>query len=119
MNRLVLLSLVLVTVLAGCGYTVESAREAAAQHTCDYAVRCNQVGTGKTYASRDECLTTQRSAYLTAWPTSTCANSLDSGNIDLCLKAWDATACDNLLALASTLVECSPLAICRAPGDGG
>jgi len=116
MNRL--RSFVAVVVLAGassCGWTVDSAREAGAQKTCDYMVRCSQVGSGKAYATRDECLTAQRTNFQNLWPTSTCASTLNPTNLDTCLKAIDASACGSVLDLLSTLTKCTAGTVCSGP----
>jgi hypothetical protein len=107
--------LVLALATSGCGWTVESARETAAQKTCDYYVRCQQIGTGKAYASRDECVTQNRTSFLSLWPTATCGATLNTANLDLCLKGLDAAACNSGLDILSTLVKCAPANVCAAP----
>ena len=115
--RLLLLS-GLSLLLTGCGYTVESARETGAQKTCDYFVRCNQVGSGKAYATVQECLTSQRANFQTLWPSASCP-SINAANLDVCLKGIDASACGSVLDIISTLTKCQAALVCQAPGDGG
>jgi hypothetical protein len=118
MNRPLLVVLGLVVVGAsGCGWTVESAREAGAQKACDYLVRCNYIGAGKNYASRDECLTAQRSSFQTLWPTASCG-TLNAANLDTCLKGIDAASCTGLGAIldfASAVSKCTQPLVCQAP----
>lgn len=110
MIRTTLLALSL-TALSGC-LSVESAREAAASHVCDYTRRCGNIGPGKTYASQAECMTQERASWLDAWPTSECEKSLDADKLEICLKAWEATACGNLLDTLSTYGKCSAGEVC-------
>ncbi len=99
--------------LSGCGITIESARESAAQHSCNWYQSCKDLGTDKSYATFDECLTKQRSSWLTAWPTASCGPSqLNPSNLDVCLKAIDATTCGNVIDAIATFAKCDKSKVC-------
>jgi hypothetical protein len=97
--------------LFGCG--VGGARDAAAVHSCDFSNRCGDIGSGKGYANYDECMTKQRSAWLNAWPTSSCEGHINGSALDLCLKAIDNTQCNNFLDQLATYSKCSGNDVCR------
>jgi hypothetical protein len=110
MIRIALLALCSIA-LTGC-LSLESARESAANQVCEYQDRCDQIGAGKGYANRSECMTQERANWMDAWPTSQCEKTLDVEKLDLCLKAWQATACGNLLDTLSTYGKCSASEVC-------
>lgn len=97
---------------SACGWSVEGARETASVEACDYFQRCMELGSGKTYASYDECLTKQRSYWLDAWPTAECSGKMNGANVDVCLKAIDNTACNSLIDFLATLDKCAKKNTC-------
>ena len=99
-------------VLAGCGWSLEAARETAATKSCDYFKRCNAIGDGKQYASYDECMTKLRATWLDAWPTAICEGHVNSAAMDSCFKAMDNTACDSLIDYLATLDKCDKKNTC-------
>lgn len=109
----VLQALAVVTLLSSCGWSVDTAREAAAQHSCNYYDKCGDIHTGKTYATRDECLTKQRAYWLDAWPTSTCGGKINGPNTDSCITAIDNTQCNNGLDYLATLSKCGANSVCK------
>ncbi len=109
MTRLSLL-LGLAVVLSACG--LPGARESASQRWCDFAERCDDIGSGKAYSTRDECLTKQRADMVDAWPTDRCDGKLNGANLDLCLSAISATQCDNLIDLLATFSKCGRDKVC-------
>lgn len=98
--------------VSGCGWSIESARESAANKACDYYQRCTQIGSGKTYETYDECLTKQRSYWLDAWPTATCSGHENSAAIDACLTAIQNTSCNSLIDFLATLDKCDKKNTC-------
>lgn len=110
MTRIALLTLCFIA-LTGC-LSVESARESAANQVCDFQNRCGEIGAGKSYANRAECMTQERANWMDAWPTSRCEKALDADKLDLCLKAWQSTSCGNLFDTLSTYGKCSAGEVC-------
>jgi Family of unknown function (DUF6184) len=111
MHRLALAALVL---LSGC-LNVESARESAAQHSCNFYGRCGDIAPGKTFASFDECLTKQRAFFLDLWSTASCGG-INPENYDICIKGIDNTQCNNGLDYLSTLSKCGRGNVCKSTG---
>jgi hypothetical protein len=105
-------SLVLAT---GCGWTVPSAREAYAQKWCSHYVQCGNIGSGsgKDYATTDDCLTRYRSLALDLWPTADCDSKIDAQGLDMCLKAVENTKCNDLVDWAATNLKCTKADVCR------
>lgn len=97
---------------SGCGWSVSSAREAYAQKWCSHYSQCNEIGSGKLFASTDECLTHQRSFALGLWPTADCDSKIDAKGIDVCLKAIEITQC-NLVDPGLTLLKCTRENVCQ------
>ena len=110
MTRTALIALSL-TALTGC-LSLDSARESAASHVCDYENRCGNIGAGKSYANRSECMTHERASWMDAWPASQCEKTLDGDKLEVCLKAWEANACGNLFDTLSTYGKCSAGEVC-------
>ena len=118
MNRALILSFGLVA-FSGC-LTVTDARESGANHSCRYEDRCGNVGSGKSYASFADCLTSKRADFLNAWPTDKCDGRINGQNLDTCLKAIDNTQCNNIVDQFATLTKCQSGDICTAgtPANG-
>lgn len=110
--RPTLIAMLGVVLLSGCGWSVGSAREAAAQKSCDFYKRCNDIGQGQTYATMDECMTKQRANWLDTWPTNSCEGKLSGANVDICLNAIEATQCNNVLDLLATASKCARDKVC-------
>jgi hypothetical protein len=98
--------------VSGCGWSIESAREAAVQRACDFHQRCMQIGSGKTYATYDECLTRQRTFWLDMWPTAACSGRENGAAIDACLTAIQNTSCTSLIDVLATLDKYDKKNVC-------
>lgn len=109
MKRLLPL-LALAMMASACG--LPGARESAAQRWCDFAARCDDIGSGKAYATRDECLTKMRGDMVDAWPTDKCDGKLNGTNLDVCLTAISGTQCDNFVDLLATYSKCGTDKVC-------
>jgi hypothetical protein len=106
------LALLAVSSLA-CGWTPASARSELASKSCDYSNRCGEIGSGKKYADRSECLTKQNAAWLDALPSSTCEGKINAANLDVCLKQIDASGCSNIIDTLSVFSKCNSGAVCK------
>lgn len=109
--------IVLALLASGCGYSVSGAREAYAQKQCALALKCDDVGSGKRYASTDECLIRHRADALTLWPTNTCEGKINSEALDRCLKTIEISQCadsiSGVLDLANIVAKCNSGEVCR------
>jgi hypothetical protein len=99
-------------VLAGCASPLENARETAAEHTCTWYASCKDIGSGKTYASTSDCLTQERAKWLDTWPTADCDGKINVSNLDVCVKAIDATTCGNFIDALATASKCEKSKVC-------
>jgi hypothetical protein len=95
---------------SACG--LPGAREQAAVRSCDFYERCGNIGSGKTYATRDECMTKQRANWVDTWPTDRCDGKLNGANLEVCLSAISATQCDNFIDLLATASKCGRDKVC-------
>ena len=105
-------------VLAGC-VSVTDAREGGANRWCRFEDRCGNVGSGKPYATFGDCLTSQRSNFLNAWPTERCDGRIDGKNLDTCLTAIENTQCNNIVDTFATLTKCGSDDVCTAGKPAG
>jgi hypothetical protein len=105
-------------VAAGCGsdHSQASARDAVTDASCDWYMRCGEIGSGKAYATRDNCDVQVRANWDTAWPAEACDGKINSEQLNICLEAIGLTECGNGLDVANTLVnKCPQTKICSGP----
>ena len=118
-QRIVFTAAVL-TVFAGCGGGApsrESARDQATTATC---VRFNMCAAfpSASYPTMEACELDWRNRWEMTWPAATCDGKIDQAAFQLCLNAISSTAC-NAFDLASTLIKCDAMNVCKAGPDGG
>ncbi len=104
--------------LTACSETTrEEYRDEMTDQACErYYGRCDQVGPGKTYASKDECTVKVRAQINDMWPADKCDDGrIDESKFDACMTRVSNASCSNLLDWASFLVECSANKVCTAP----
>lgn len=104
---------VLASGASGCGWSVSSAREAYAQKWCSYHSQCGDIGSGKLFASTDECLIQQRSLSISLWPSADCDSKIDAKGIDVCLKAIEITQCNPVDQAATVVLRCNKGEVCK------
>jgi Family of unknown function (DUF6184) len=119
MNRSTAFVTVVVALSFQACLSVEAARETAAQRTCRFADKCGDVGSGQTYASMDECLTKQRSAYLDSWSTASCEGKINADKYNVCITAIDNTQCNNLVDVFATATKCARSEVCSGGSGSG
>ena len=103
-------------VSCGSNHSQASARDAVTDASCDFYMRCDQIGSGKTYANRDTCEVQVRASWDTAWPVQTCDGKINSDQLKVCLSAIAATECGNALDVLNTLLnKCPQDKICSGP----
>lgn len=100
-------------VLVACGGdSRQSARDTATEKTCDYYARCNEIGTGKTYTSRDNCIVKVQATFETAWPPDVCDGHVDQSALDLCYNAIDTAQCGSGGDVLHVLDKCQRANVC-------
>jgi hypothetical protein len=112
MNRTLALSCGLL-VFCAC-ISVEGAREGGAQRACKFDERCGNIGSGKTYASMEECMTKRRADFLGYWPTDRCEGRINGETLNVCYQAIENTQCDNFVDYLATLSKCESSDVCTA-----
>ena len=112
MNRTLALPFGLL-VLSAC-VSVEGAREGAAQRHCKFEERCGNIGSGKTYASVQECLTSKRADWQNIWPTDRCEGRINGETLNVCYTAIENTQCNNIVDFFATASKCESSDVCTA-----
>jgi hypothetical protein len=109
----------------GCGNVTDTraaARDQATKASCDYFMRCNQIGSaaGATFPDRPSCEIQARSYWESTWPAPDCTGLIRESELSTCLNAIAGTQCGNGIAFLFTLGTCSKANVCiLPPGDGG
>lgn len=99
--------------LSACGtVSLEDAIDNAAGSVCDYYERCDDIGEGKTYASRNACMIDYRGTFQDAWPANKCTDNINPDGYDQCLGRIEITQCGNLLDLANVVLNCGSNTVC-------
>lgn len=101
--------------VAGCGgnYSQAEARDQATKATCDWYDRCGEIGSGMTYATRDDCEVDNRARWNSYWPYEDCNNRIPPEELDQCTAAIKATECGNGWDIANTFLnKCPPADVC-------
>ena len=81
---------------------------------CDRDVRCGAVGEGKTYASRDQCITEQNQDGYDDLDEKACPRGLDPRELDKCLSEIHAERCGAPLDTLERLVACRAATLCKS-----
>ena len=107
-----------VALATGCGsnHSQAAARDAVTDASCDWYMRCGEIGPGKTHENRDSCEVQVRANWDTAWPAAACDGKINSEQLDICLDAIALTECGNGLDVLNTLAnKCPQAKICSGP----
>lgn len=112
-----LTSLMFITLLGGSplivncdegGDSRQSARQQATTASCDSYARCEAIGSGKKYATLDDCQVKNEAYWNDAWPVAECDNKINSANLEICLGAIRSVECGNGLDLLNVIVNKCP-----------
>jgi hypothetical protein len=106
----------------GCGQVTDErvvARDQATKASCDYFMRCNQIGSGAnaTFPDRDSCNVQIRSFWENAWPVANCQGKIRQDQLSVCLSAINGTQCGNGINFLTTLGTCSAANVCTGGTD--
>jgi hypothetical protein len=83
-----------------------------ARARCDREQTCNNVGVGKTYATRDVCVEKFRADTSNDFTKSSCPNGLSRPALEKCMADIRGERCDNPLDTISRLSACSKSSLC-------
>ncbi len=90
----------------------EKAVESLASARCDREATCDNVGVGKSYASREACMSNVRGKGQNDLTAASCPKGIDQAQLDKCLAEIKGERCGNPLDSLSRLNACRTGAIC-------
>jgi len=76
-----------------------SAVEAIAQRRCDSALRCGQIGAGKRYNRKPDCVFQSRAEWAKEMNAVACPRGVDEARLDACLHELEAENCADVDAV--------------------
>lgn len=91
--------------------SADAAASQIAGARCDHEVACGTVGTGRTYAGRDECEGELLRSAETDLGTRACAGGIAARLVDDCASRLRQESCHPLSTL-SRMSACRPVALC-------
>jgi hypothetical protein len=92
--------------------TTAMAVSSIATARCDRELKCNNIGTNKTYLSTDECITKLQNDKRTALNANDCPQGVSDKDLASCLKSIREEDCGNPLDSISRLTTCRSGAMC-------
>jgi len=90
----------------------ESAAQTLATARCDREETCRNVGSGKTYASRNACMDELRDKSRSELNVIDCPGGVDNAQLEKCLSEIRAEKCGNALDAITRLAACRTSALC-------
>jgi hypothetical protein len=90
----------------------ESAAQSLATARCDREETCKNVGSGRTYASRNACMDELRDKTRSELNASDCPGGVDNGQLEKCLSEIRGEKCGNVLDTITRLAACRTSALC-------
>jgi hypothetical protein len=90
----------------------QQAIDAIAATRCAREARCDNVGAGKHYVSRQGCMTQLRGEGMNDLTTTACPHGLDNAQLDKCLADIRGERCENVLDTIARLSSCSRSSLC-------
>jgi hypothetical protein len=93
---------------------VASAVDSIVAARCDREARCNNVGQGREYASKDACATRIRAEWRDELNFAECPGGIDSKELNECLQEIRNDDCNNPFDTLGRIVACRSSDLCRA-----
>jgi Family of unknown function (DUF6184) len=90
----------------------ESAAQSIAAARCDREQTCHNIGSGKTYASRNACVDELRDKSQTELRASECPGGVDTTQLDKCLAEVRGEKCGDPLDTLSRITACRTSSLC-------
>jgi hypothetical protein len=79
---------------------------------CDHEEKCEHVGTGRKYATRDVCQTQLRSDTMGDLNAQKCPRGLDKDAVDRCVSAIRQESCSLSIDMLARIADCRSGATC-------
>ncbi|WP_437909655.1 DUF6184 family natural product biosynthesis lipoprotein [Sorangium sp. So ce327] len=93
---------------------VASAVDSIVAARCDREARCNNVGQGREYASKEACATRIRAEWRDELNFVECPGGIDSKELNECLQEIRNDDCNNPFDTLGRIVACRSSDLCRA-----
>lgn len=107
-------------VAAGCNTVADvtnsqsDAVTAATDATCDRYDACGQIGTDKTYETRESCENKVRDFWNDQWTVADCEGHINGDALDVCTDRISSTDCDSFVDQLNTVYNsCDSDDVCR------
>lgn len=91
---------------------VARALQSLADARCDRAMRCNQIGGGQRYASRDACIQSVRQSERQDSNLYACSRGIDQEELSECLHEINTANCDAAFDTLSQMADCRTSDMC-------
>lgn len=89
---------------------------AASSDNCDAYTRCGEVGAGKSFSTREECVASRAGFWNDKWPAAQCDGKINKDKLQVCRDALKTLACNNLIDELKTLnTQCPQSEVCSGP----
>lgn len=82
---------------------------------CDREAECSNVGTGREFGDRDECVNEIGHHVVAVLPSEACAAGVDADVLAACVRDVQAEPCGNGVAAVERLASCSRDRLCASP----
>jgi hypothetical protein len=92
----------------------EAAVSSITQARCDREARCNNVGTGKKFDSRSDCMTKTRSDWRDDLNSLECPRGVEEQQLTSCLTQIRSESCENPLDTLERALACRTVDLCKA-----
>jgi hypothetical protein len=91
----------------------ESAVSAITEARCDREARCNNVGNGKKFESRADCVTKTRADWRDDLNARECPNGVVSSQLTSCVTQIKDENCSNVVEKLETVLACRTVDLCK------
>lgn len=91
-----------------------NAVDSIVQARCDREARCNNVGSGREYASHEACATRVRAEWRDDLNLADCPGGVDAKELNECLEEIRNDDCNNPFDTLGRIVACRSSDLCRA-----
>ncbi|HEX5100165.1 MAG TPA: DUF6184 family natural product biosynthesis lipoprotein [Polyangiaceae bacterium] len=90
-----------------------SAVSSITQARCEREARCNNIGNGKKFESRDECVTKTRADWRDDLNARECPNGVVSSQLASCVSQIKDENCSNVVEKLETVLACRTADLCK------
>ena len=81
---------------------------------CDREAACSNIGTGREFGDRDECVNEIGHHVVSVLPSDYCEGGVDKDALDTCVRDLEAEPCGNGAAAVDRLTSCARARLCTS-----